>query len=118
MSKDHIEEIAARPYHRVFVRDPEGSYSASVLEFQGCFSGGDTPEEAAAGIEGAMRDWLEAVIETGQHVPEPFGSQTFSGKLVLRLPQSLHERCALRASTEGVSLNHLLVTAVSSYMGG
>lgn len=119
MSKAFDAEIArfiALPYTRMLVPAEEGGYTAEVLEFDGCFSEGDTGEEALTNIEGAMHDWLEAVFESGQSVPEPMGDREFSGKLVLRLPESVHRRAAIRASREGVSLNQLLVIAVTHYL--
>lgn len=119
MSKPTEAEIArlvALPYTRLLVPDEEGGYTAEVLEFSGCFSEGDTGEQALANIEGAMHDWLEEVFASGQSVPEPMGEREFSGKLVLRLPESIHRRAAMRANREGVSLNQLLVVAVTHYL--
>lgn len=112
-----IEELLKKAYHRIIVRDPEGSFSSRVLEFDGCFAGGATPEEAAEAIEEVMALWLEAELEQGHKIPEPFGSREHSGRLNLRMPASLHERAALRAAVEGVSLNQLLVAAVAAHLG-
>ena len=38
------------------------------------------------------------------------------GDIRLRLPRSLHASAALRAKIEGVSLNYLIATAVTSYL--
>jgi antitoxin HicB len=113
-----IRRLVALPYTRLLMPAEEGGYTAEVLEFEGCFSEGATGDEALANIEGAMHDWLEEVLASGRPVPEPIGLHEFSGKLVLRLPASLHRRAALRASREGVSLNQLLVVAVAQFIGG
>lgn len=61
------------PYSRLLNADEEtGGFTAKIVEFPGCFSEGDTIEEAARNIEIAAESWLEAVIERGQPVPEPF----------------------------------------------
>ncbi len=111
-----IRRLIALPYTRVLVPADEGGYTAEVLEFAGCVSEGDTGDEALANIEGAMHDWLEEEIAAGHSIPEPLGEREFSGKLVLRLPESLHRRAALRASREGVSLNQMLVVAVAAFL--
>jgi predicted RNase H-like HicB family nuclease len=111
-----IERLIALPYTRILVPDEEAGYSAEVLEFDGCFSAGDTGEEALANIEGAMHDWLEEELNAGHSIPGPMGLREFSGKLVLRLPESVHRRAAMRASREGVSLNQLLVVAVTHFL--
>lgn len=112
-----VEELMKKAYHRIIVRDPEGSFSSRVLEFDGCFAGGATSEEAAEALEEVMALWLEVELEQGHEIPEPFGSREHSGRLNLRMPSSLHERAALRAAVEGVSLNQLLVAAVSAHLG-
>ena len=63
-----------------------------------------------------MHDWLEEELKAEHSIPEPLGDREFSGKLVLRLPASLHRRAALRASREGVSLNQMLVVAVAQFL--
>jgi len=115
-SEAEIARLIALPYTRMLVPAEEGGYTAEVLEFDGCFSEGDTGEEALANIEGAMHDWLEEVLASGQSIPEAMGDHEYSGKLVLRLPESVHRRAAIRANREGVSLNQLLVVAVTHYL--
>ncbi len=112
-----IEQIMSRPYARTLTPAEEGGYTASVLEFEGCFAEGDTADEAIGELEGAMRDWLAAAIRQGQPIPSPFATREFSGRMLVRMPRSLHERAARRAVVEGVSLNYLLVTAVASFLG-
>lgn len=38
----------------------------------------------------------------------------YSGKVILRLPKDLHQRCSARASLEGCSLNTYLVQALAA----
>ena len=110
-------EFLSLPYHRTVQRDPEGSWSAAVLELDGVFSGGDSADEALNALDEAMELWIELEFEAGRSIPRPWGSRTYSGTLNLRLPKALHAAAAARASIEGVSLNQLLVTAVASYLG-
>lgn len=111
-----IARLVALPYTRLLVPDEDGGYTAEVLEFEGCFSQGDSGEEALENINGAMHDWLEVEIQAGHSIPEPMGDHEYSGKLVLRFPESVHRRAAIRANREGVSLNQLLVVAVTHYL--
>lgn len=113
-----IEEVLRRPYSRVITPDSEGGYTAEIVEFPGCVTQGETLEEAYANLEDAARSWLEAVIEQDQVVPEPLAAAgEFSGKVVLRLPKSLHGKASRCADREGVSLNTFLITAVAQYLG-
>jgi predicted RNase H-like HicB family nuclease len=51
--------------------DPEDGCLAIVLELPGCFTAGDTKEEALALLEEAMHLWLEASLAHGHPIPEP-----------------------------------------------
>jgi predicted RNase H-like HicB family nuclease len=64
-------EILRRPYGRIVVPDSDGTYRAEIVEFPGCIATGDTATEALANLEDTAWDWLEAVIERGQRIPEP-----------------------------------------------
>ncbi len=113
-----IDEVLKRPYARVITPSPDGGFTAEVVEFPGCVTQGETLEEAYANLDDAARGWLEAVIETGQTVPEPLAATPdFSGKVVLRFPKSLHCKASRYAEREGVSLNTFLVSAVAQYVG-
>lgn len=117
--KKQIEEILARPYARVVIPDHEiGGFSASILEFPGCVTQGDTLEEAYASLTEAAEGWLDSVLDLGQAVPEPDAEREYSGKIVIRLPKSTHRRAAQIAETEGVSLNTFLADAVAQRIGG
>ena len=96
------------PYSIVIrhIADESGSYYfATVQEFDGCMSHGDTYAEAFENIRDAMEGWIGAKLENGFPVPEPPGESPYSGKFVLRLPKSLHARLASDAARKGVSLN-------------
>ena len=96
------------PYNIIIKHISDGSgdyYFASVLEFEGCMSDGETPEEAYTNIRDAMAGWIETKLESGFIPPTPVDIDSYSGKFVLRLPKSLHARLAAEAHEEGVSLN-------------
>ena len=48
-----------------------GGFVATVPELPGCFSDGDTPEEALRNAYDAIGCWVEAAEEMGRPVPEP-----------------------------------------------
>src|SRR5205085_756577 len=104
-------------YTRMVRPAEEGGFIAEMLEFPGCVTQGETVEDAYANLEDAARGWLEAVIEMGQNVPEPASDDQYSGKVVLRLPRSVHRLAAILADGEGVSLNSFLASAVAEKVG-
>lgn len=105
------------PYARILTRDEDGRYAAEVLEFPGCLSSGDSAEEALANLDEAIEVWVGATLDEGAEVPPPMLHSEFSGRVTLRLLPSVHERAAILARREGVSLNRLLSNAVSYYVG-
>jgi antitoxin HicB len=48
-----------------------GGFVATVPDLPGCMSDGETPEEALANVEDAIRTWIEAARELGHDVPQP-----------------------------------------------
>ena len=93
--------------------DGEVFWLAEIPDLPGCMTDGTTPEEALKNIEDAKRLWVETLIEDGFDIPEPAQLREYSGKLLLRMPKSLHERLAINASQEGVSLNQYVVSRLS-----
>ena len=114
---DIAHEVLAMPYTRVLRAADQGGFACEVLEFSGCFATGDTAEEAMVNLEEAMVMWAESEHEAGHDIPRPLVAGEYSGRMTLRIPPSLHERAALQAQIEGVSLNRLLSAAVASYIG-
>ncbi len=112
-----IKEITDRPYARVLVPDKAGGYVAEVLELPGCISEGETADEAMENLEDAMRGWLEVALEDGKHIPEPLESGEYNGRILLRVPRSVHARCVRLAEADGVSLNQWLLEAVGERIG-
>jgi antitoxin HicB len=110
-------EVLKRAYSRILVPDPDGRFTAEILEFPNCVAFGDTAAEALARLDEVAAEWVAAAIEQGQEIPEPLDSADFSGKLVLRMSGSLHRKAALYAEREGVSLNQFIVTTLAEAVG-
>jgi antitoxin HicB len=111
-------EYLRKPYGHLLVPEDEGGYRAEIIEFPGCFAEGETAAEAAANLEDAASSWLAAAIAKGQTIPEPMEELEYSGKLVVRLPKSLHRHAAFAANREGVSLNQFIVSSLAEQVGG
>ena len=47
------------------------AWSVIVPDLPGCFSAGDTLEEAMEQAEHAITGWIEAAIDNGQNIPAP-----------------------------------------------
>jgi len=111
-------EYLRLPYSRMVMPESDGSYRAEIIEFPGCLAIGETDVEALQALTDAAESWIEAALEMGQAIPMPLESnEGFSGKLVLRMPRSLHRKAAHLADLEGVSLNQLIVTSLAEQLG-
>jgi predicted RNase H-like HicB family nuclease len=112
-----LKEILKRPYARILTPDPDGRFTAEIMEFAGCVAFGDDAPSALANLEEVASEWITAATEQGQNIPNPINSADFSGKLVLRMSRGLHKRAILCAEREGVSLNQFIVTCLAEAVG-
>jgi antitoxin HicB len=108
---------AALPYHLTIVREDEDKakpWAASVEELPGCTSRGRTPEEALNGARAAMSNWIELALEEGREIPEPKPATSHSGRLLLRMPRTLHAQLTRASEREGVSLNQFITDVLAA----
>jgi antitoxin HicB len=87
---------------------------ASVAELPGCEAHGPTPEDAAAGMSDAVARWVREARAAGREVPPPGAAAAHSGKLLVRMPRSLHAELVRASEREGTSLNAYIVAALSA----
>src|SRR5579863_7035786 len=93
--------------------EDEESFVASIPDLPGCFSYGDSVEEAIANLNATRRLWFQGAIESGAPIPEPTCVEDFSGKFVLRIPRTLHCSLDRESKKQGISLNQYLVHLLS-----
>lgn len=104
------------PY-TVEVKYDEDGYFARVVELPGCMTWADTIEELWPMVEDAKSAWIEDALEDGDPVPEPRDLEDYSGRVLLRMPKSLHRDLARRAEEDGVSLNQFMTTSLGRVVG-
>ncbi|MSQ35603.1 MAG: type II toxin-antitoxin system HicB family antitoxin [Dehalococcoidia bacterium] len=112
-----VRAALAAPYNRVLVREEDGSYSAEVLEFRGCYAGGSTADEAMTNLDEAIAGWIMSELDQAHEIPPPIDEENYSGRLTLRILPSLHRIAAMVAQAEGTSLNRVLAAAIAYYVG-
>lgn len=116
----NLEYYMQLPYTLELIKDPDPAepWFVRVKELHGCMSHGDTPGEAVSMIREAQELWLEGMLEEGLPIPEPAEPfPVYSGKFVVRVPQSLHRKLAEQAEHEGVSLNAFVTTVLAEAVG-
>ena len=68
-------------------------------------------------LEETAKSWVQAALDLGQDLPVPLEDRSFSGRILVRLPESLHRRAVELAEKENTSLNQIIVSAVSERLG-
>ena len=119
-SADAVEQYIGLPYHLLVVRDGEDKgkpWTASVEELAGCTSRGKTPDEALNGVQAAMTAWIATALQEGREVPEPKSATSHSGRLLLRMPRTLHADLTRASEREGVSLNQFITDVLAAAVG-
>jgi antitoxin HicB len=114
---DALEQQPEDAYPIVLARAANGDgpgWIATVEELPGCEARGETPESAAAGMGDAVERWVREARAAGRDVPPPGAAAAHSGKLLVRMPRSLHAELFRAAEREGTSLNAYIVAALSS----
>jgi antitoxin HicB len=112
-----VEEYRSLPYHLMLVRDGEDKtkpWTASVEELPGCTAHGKSSDEALAGIEAAIAKWISVALEEGRDIPEPKSATSHSGRLLLRMPRTLHADLTRASEREGVSLNQFITDVLAA----
>ena len=103
---------------RLLSADEGGGYLISFPDFAECISDGDTVDEAVENGRDALKATVAALKATKLPVPAPNSGGVASGKFVARVPKTAHAQLAVRAGTEGVSLNALVLTFIAQGLGG
>ena len=114
---ERADEYTSLPYHLMLVRDGEDkgkAWTASVEELPGCTAHGKTSDEALSGIEAAIAKWIAVALEEGRDIPEPKSVASHSGRLLLRMPRTLHADLTRASEREGVSLNQFITDVLAA----
>lgn len=104
----NIDYLKKLPYTRMIqeMNDESGHYFyGRILELDGCQSTGETIEELYDSLDEALEGYLEVKLENDMPIPDPINTEEYSGKFVVRIPKTLHQRLIIEAKNEGVSLN-------------
>jgi antitoxin HicB len=101
----------------IFYSDEDEGFIALAPDLPGCSAFGETRADAANEIQDAICAWIEAAEKAGNPIPEPSkrGADSLpSGKILLRLPRTLHGQLVEQAQREGTSLNQFLLYVITS----
>jgi predicted HicB family RNase H-like nuclease len=117
--KKQIEHYMNLPYTMTVKYRPEqgGYYVAGYVELPDLNMTGNTPEEAVKELLIEKPEWFEECLKMGINIPQPVEPQKYSGKIVVRIPPSMHESLIRLADLEGVSLNQFMLMSLARAVG-
>jgi antitoxin HicB len=104
------------PYPVTLVHE-QNEWLATIDALPGCTARGATPDDAIERATEAMSAWLLTARREGKDVPEPKTAGSHSGRLLLRMPQTLHAELARTAEREKVSLNQFITDTLAGALG-
>lgn len=96
------------------VTEDEGEFVVTYPDLPGCVTQVERSEDIHAMANEARELWLETMWEIGGKIPEA-PARDFSGKLVIRIPKSLHRDLSYMARDEGMSLNSFILHLLSAH---
>jgi predicted RNase H-like HicB family nuclease len=108
-----LSHFLSLPYRVQLIPEQEGGFTVMIPDLPGCISQGESAEEALANIQDAKKLWLEVAYQHGDSIPLPASEEGYSGKVLLRMPITLHRKLAEGARKEQISLNQYLVALLS-----
>lgn len=73
----------------------------------------DSPRDIKRQFELAVDDYIETCESLGREVKRPF-----KGLFNVRIPPELHREATIKAISEGVKLNEIVVKAIENYLHG
>jgi len=106
---------------QIFFSDEDAGFIALAPDLPGCSAFGETAEEALRELQDATRAWIGAATKAGNPIPPPSPRQAEelpSGRILLRLPKTLHAQLIERANRDSSSLNTCVVMLLSQSLMG
>ena len=94
-----------------------GGFLISYPDFAECISDGETVGGAIANGADALQATITALRANKLPVPQPGSGGVASGKFIARVPKTIHAQLTMRAKSEGVSLNALVLTFIAQGLG-
>ena len=111
-----MTDTSRYPAH-VFWSNEDDGFIAVASDLPGCSAFGESQHEALTELQSAIGAWIEAARAAGNPIPDPSqpaAENICSGKILVRMPKSLHAQLARAAKTEAVSLNQHIVFLLNS----
>lgn len=99
--------------YRVAWSPEDREFVATCTEFPSLSWLATSQVRALRGLETLLSEVLADMAANGEAIPEPLSERSYSGRFNLRVPPRLHQRLAMQAAEEQVSLNQYIVRRLS-----
>jgi predicted HicB family RNase H-like nuclease len=99
--------------YRVTWSEEDGEYVGLCAELPSLSWLADTPEAALAGIRDTVKQVVKDMQATGEVIPEPLATRSYSGKFTVRVPPEVHRKLQIQAAESNVSFNRLINAKLS-----
>ena len=100
--------------YQVAWSEEDQEFVASVAEFPSLSWLDANRQQAELCLIELVAEVVEDMEASGEEVPIPLGSRSYSGKFNVRTSPSLHRRLVIAAKAEGISLNALVNQKLAS----
>ncbi len=100
--------------YRVTWSVEDDEYVATCLELPSMSWLASTQEDALHGLRDAIDEVVDDLEASGEPVPDPLSSRSYSGKFNLRVGEQLHRKLAIEAAEEHISLNQYVVRRLNN----
>ena len=114
-----VDEYLVMPYKKVVYQTNDSGnakYFAEILELDSCFAEGDSEISALQNLNNTFRAYINLAQKKNMPIPMPFATADYGGKVLVRMPPTLHYRLSMIAKSEGVSLNQYIINAIVAGM--
>lgn len=94
--------------YRVTWSEEDEEYVGLCAEFPSLSWLSNSQEEALAGIRNTVVRVVNDMTASGEVIPEPLSTRSYSGKFTVRIPPEVHRSLSMQAAEAGVSFNRLV----------
>lgn len=88
-------------------------YLGLCLEFPNLSANGDTAHDAIAAVEKKVTEELAFIRAADETPPASLTDHHYTGRVLVRLPPTLHAKLTVEAAEQGVSLNQWMIHKLS-----
>jgi predicted HicB family RNase H-like nuclease len=100
--------------YRVTWSAEDEEFVATCLELPSLSWLAGAQEDALRGLRDVVAEAVNDLQDSGEPVPDPLSSRSYSGKFNLRVGEQLHRKLAIEAAEEHLSLNQYVVRRLNN----